>query len=46
LSSESKRAVALKYFSHRAASYLSAEGRGCRGGKVELAEALDMPDFV
>jgi hypothetical protein len=34
VSSESKQAVALRYFSHRATSYLSVVGRGMQG-KVE-----------
>jgi hypothetical protein len=44
VSSESKRAVALRYFS-QAASYLSVEGGGMRR-KVELAEALGMTGVV
>jgi len=44
VSSESKRAVALRYFS-QAASYLSVEGRGMQE-KVELAEASDTTGVI
>jgi hypothetical protein len=45
VSSESKRAVALRHFFSQTASYLSVE-RGGMQGNVELAEALDTTGVV